>query len=128
MELDLAIYKEILLKMREEALATDDKVTDTLVMESYADELDVASQDSQAVVQKRLLERQASYLKRIDAALEKISDGTYGECEQCGDKIAPKRLLARPVALLCILCKEKQERLEKADKAPRGFMSDDAET
>jgi len=123
--MDLAIYKEMLQQMRSEALATDDKIADTLVLERAADELDVASLDSQAAIQKRLMERQTSYVKRIDIALAKIADGTYGECESCGDMISPKRLLARPVAVLCILCKEKQERLEKVDKAPRGFTSDE---
>ena len=123
--MDLAIYKEMLLQMRSEVLATDDKIADTLVLERQADELDVASLDSQAAIQKRLMERQTSYIKRIDMALDKIANGTYGECEDCSEMISPKRLLARPVALLCILCKEKQERLEKADKAPRGFTSDE---
>jgi len=123
--MDVAQFKEILLQLRSESLASDNKITETLVSERAADEIDVATQDSSAALQKRLLERQSSYVKRIDAALRKIEDGTYGECEMCGDMIAPKRLLARPVALLCVLCKEKQERLEKADKAPRGFMSDE---
>ena len=123
--MDVAQFKEILLQLRSESLASDNKITETLVSERAADEIDVAAQDSSAALQKRLLERQSSYVKRIDAALRKIEDGTYGECEMCGDMIAPKRLLARPVALLCVLCKEKQERLEKADKAPRGFMSDE---
>ena len=123
--MDLAIYKEMLLQMRSEALATDDKIADTLVLERQADELDVASLDSQAAIQKRLMERQTSYVRRIDMALEKIANGTYGECQACEEMISPKRLLARPVAVLCILCKEKQERLEKADHAPRGFTSDE---
>ena len=121
--MDLTPYKELLLKMKEDAQASDEEVATVLQTERVADELDIATSDSHAALANRLLERQSSYVKRIDIALKKIEDGTYGECEDCGQKIAPKRLLARPVALLCVLCKERQEKREKKDKAPRGFLS-----
>lgn len=121
--MDLTPYKELLLKMKEDAQASDEEVATVLQTERAADELDIATSDSHAALANRLLERQSSYIKRIDIALKKIEDGTYGECEDCGQKIAPKRLLARPVALLCVLCKERQEKREKKDKAPRGFLS-----
>ena len=52
-------------------------------------------------------------LKKIDYALEKIKDKTYGECENCGEQIAVARLKARPVAQLCIDCKTEQESVER---------------
>jgi len=121
--MDYAPYKELLEKMKEEAQIPVEEIETVLYTERAADELDIAQADSAAALQKRLLERQSSYIKRIDVALQKIEDGTYGECEECGQMIAPKRLLARPVALLCVLCKERQEKSEKKDKAPRGFLS-----
>jgi DnaK suppressor protein len=57
--------------------------------------------------------RELNHLKKIDTALQKIVDGTYGECESCGEQIAVARLLARPVAQLCIDCKTAQENEER---------------
>jgi DnaK suppressor protein len=53
-------------------------------------------------------------LQKIDHALEKIKEGTFGVCEQCGEPISMKRLEARLETTLCIRCKEDQERIEKA--------------
>jgi DnaK suppressor protein len=128
-ELDIAQFKAILLKMKQEIkTTTNDEIEKSLQSAQAADELDIASADVDATIAKRLLERQYSYIKRIDVALQKIEDGTYGECEGCGEMIAPKRLLARPIALLCVLCKEKEEKKEKWEKAPRGFMAEEIET
>ena len=120
---DVTPYKELLLKLRAEALTSDNEIASALHSEQAADEIDIATSDSQSALANRLLERKAQYVKRIDVALEKVEEGTYGECEDCGTMIAPKRLLARPMALLCVLCKEKQERNEKKEKATRGFLS-----
>lgn len=122
--MDYALYKKLLLQMKTEAIVNEDVITTTMLSERAADEIDVAANDSNAALSKRLLERQQAYVKRIDVALKKIEDGEYGECEGCGELISEKRLLARPVAVLCILCKEKQEKIEKAEKTPRGFLSD----
>jgi len=122
--MDYALCKKLLLQMKTEAIVNEDVITTTMLPERAADEIDVAANDSNATLSKRLLERQQAYVKRIDVALKKIEDGEYGECEGCGELISEKRLLARPVAVLCILCKEKQEKIEKAEKTPRGFLSD----
>jgi len=121
--MDYAPYKELLLQMKAEAQIPTEELETVLHTERAADEIDSATADSSAALAKRLLERQNAYVKRIDIALKKIEEGTYGECEECGTMISPKRLLARPVALLCVMCKEKQEKEEKKDKAPRGFLS-----
>jgi DnaK suppressor protein len=52
-------------------------------------------------------------LKKIDEALERINNGTFGICESCGEEISLKRLEARPVTTLCIDCKTRQEADEK---------------
>jgi DnaK suppressor protein len=51
-------------------------------------------------------------VQKIDLALSKIEDGSYGTCTGCGEDIGQKRLEARPVAALCIDCKSQQEKLE----------------
>lgn len=57
--------------------------------------------------------RELNHLKKIDTALQKMVDETYGECENCGEQIAVARLMARPVAQLCIDCKTAQENEER---------------
>jgi len=52
-------------------------------------------------------------LKKIDEALDRINNGTFGICESCGEEISIKRIKARPVTTLCIDCKTKQEEEEK---------------
>jgi DnaK suppressor protein len=52
-------------------------------------------------------------LSRIEEALERIDQSDYGECTSCGEEVGVKRLLARPVARLCITCKDEQELLER---------------
>jgi DnaK suppressor protein len=77
------------------------------------DSVDIASLEiSQASLQK-IGKREAYLLKKIDHALAKMEGGTYGECENCGQEIAVARLMARPVAQLCIDCKTEQENLER---------------
>jgi DnaK suppressor protein len=61
----------------------------------------------------RLKEREQKLLKKIDEALDRITQGTFGVCESCGGEISFKRLKARPVTTLCIECKTKQEEDEK---------------
>jgi RNA polymerase-binding transcription factor DksA len=58
-------------------------------------------------------EIEKSFLDKINKALVKIDDGTFGVCEECGEEISVKRLEARPETTLCIKCKEDQERMEK---------------
>lgn len=77
------------------------------------DEVDLASSEADQSMNLRLRDRERVLLKKIEKALEKIKDGEYGVCEQCGEEIGIKRLEARPVTDLCIRCKEEQEKVEK---------------
>ena len=61
----------------------------------------------------RTVNRQIKLISKIDAALKKIENGTYGFCEETGEPIGLKRLLARPIATLCIEAQEKHEKNEK---------------
>src|SRR4051812_30515822 len=78
------------------------------------DEMDLASSEYLQSFTFRLRGREKVFLEKIDHALAKLQNGSFGVCEDCGDAIALKRLEARLETTLCIRCKEDQERLEKA--------------
>lgn len=90
-----------------------DSAEEDLQDPNMGDPVDIASQEiSQSSIQK-IGKRETYLLKKIDLALKKMEEGTYGECESCGEDIAVARLMARPVAQLCIDCKTEQENLER---------------
>ena len=78
-----------------------------------ADIVDQASSYTEKNVEMRAINRQIKLITKIDSALKKIQDGTYGFCEDTGEPIGLKRLMARPVATLCIAAQEKHEKEEK---------------
>ena len=80
---------------------------------SSADMIDQASSYTEKNVEMRAINRQIKLISKIDGALKKIQDGTYGFCEETGEPIGLKRLIARPVATLCIAAQEKHEKNEK---------------
>jgi len=77
------------------------------------DEMDLASTEYLQSFTFRLRGREKTFLRKIQKALAKIEDGSFGLCEECEQPISLKRLEARPEAPLCIKCKEEQEREEK---------------
>jgi len=78
------------------------------------DEIDLASSEYSQSMVFRLRDREKFLLKKIDKALGRIEEGTFGICERCEEEISLKRLEARPVTTLCIRCKEEQEKKEKS--------------
>ena len=78
-----------------------------------ADIVDQASSYTEKNVEMRSINRQIKLISKIESALKKIQDGTYGFCEDTGEPIGLKRLMARPVATLCIAAQEKHEKDEK---------------
>ncbi len=82
--------------------------------EDLPDEVDLATTESGQAMNLMLRDRERVLLRKIDKALEKIEAGTYGQCENCGEVIEVKRLEARPVTDMCILCKEEQEQMERS--------------
>lgn len=106
--------KKTLLQQRL-ALLSDADVTKTKIPENNnLTELgDQASAEIDLNFSLRLKGRERQLLKKIDTALEKIENGTYGICEACGKEIDIKRLQARPVTTMCIECKTEQEEEEK---------------
>jgi DnaK suppressor protein len=77
------------------------------------DEMDLASSEYLQSFTFRLRGREKVFLDKIQKAIDRITEGTFGDCEECGEKISVKRLEARPETTLCIRCKEDQERVEK---------------
>ncbi|HVP28605.1 MAG TPA: RNA polymerase-binding protein DksA [Myxococcota bacterium] len=109
-------FKKILLEQKEQLLGNARKALSGdihLDPDDFPDEIDTASSEVGLSFIGRLRERERGLLNKIEAALEKIEQGVYGECENCGEEIGLKRLEARPVAELCIDCKAEQEKLER---------------
>ena len=80
---------------------------------SSPDMIDQASSQTEKNVEIRTLNRQIKLLAKIDKAIKRIQDNTYGFCEETGDPIGIKRLIARPIATLSIEAQERHERKEK---------------
>ena len=78
-----------------------------------ADIVDQASSYTDKNVEMRAINRQIKLISKIDQALKKIKDDTYGYCAETGEPIGIKRLIARPIATLCIAAQEKHEKEEK---------------
>ena len=85
---------------------TDDEI-------SAPDMVDQASSQTEKTVEMRTLNRQIKLLSKIDQAIKKINNNTYGYCEETGEPIGLKRLIARPIATLSIEAQEKHEKNEK---------------
>lgn len=82
--------------------------------EDLLDSGDVATVELNQSFTIRLREREEKLLKKITAALGRIDGGNFGVCDECGEEIDVKRLIARPVTTLCIDCKNRQEAEEKS--------------
>jgi len=80
---------------------------------SSADIIDQASSQTEKTVEMRTLNRQMKLLSKINKAIKKIDNDTYGYCEETGEPIGLKRLMARPIATLSIEAQEKHEKNEK---------------
>jgi DnaK suppressor protein len=81
--------------------------------ELFPDPVDRASLESDRNFLLRIRDRERKLIVKIEQALERIQDGSFGVCERCGADISAERLKARPVTTLCIDCKQEQENQEK---------------
>lgn len=102
-----------------------EKARDTLIdirdlKDKLSNHVDEASHASAMGFALRIRDREAKLTRKLRDALERLEDGTFGTCEECGRDIPLKRLMARPVTTLCIECKEEQEAEErtKAEEYP----------
>lgn len=87
------------------------------------DEADTASHDIEQGMKMRLGNRESLYFRKIEEALLRIKDGSYGRCLECSSQISAKRLEARPTAELCIECKEAAETNELKNAEGRRYKS-----
>lgn len=111
---ELVRFTEKLLEEKSRLLNHSEKKDDLQMShDDLADEVDLASSEQKQNVALKLRDREESLLQKIELALSKIEEGTFGICEACEDPIELKRLEARPMAELCIRCKEAQEVEEK---------------
>lgn len=112
----LEYFRRRLLRWREEILRASD-VTLRQLAEGEArpaDATDWASSETHRYYELRTRDRERKLLAKIDAALRRIEDGTYGYCEETGEPIGIRRLEARPIATLSIEAQERHERREKS--------------
>ena len=112
----LAFFKKKLTDWKTELVKTNNEALYNSSMDdniSSADIVDQASSYTEKNVEMRAINRQIKLISKIDSALKKIQNGTYGYCEDTGEPIGLKRLIARPVANLCIAAQERHEKDEK---------------
>lgn len=111
----LAHFREILLAWKRELMEEVDRTVLHMKDDAanFPDPNDRATQESEFGLELRTRDRERKLLKKIDSALARIDDGSYGFCEETGDEIGLRRLEARPVATLCV---EAQERRELAER------------
>lgn len=114
---DLEKFRALLETKREAVYQNAKKtLTDNMVLDpnDLADEMDLASSEALQSFEFRLRGREKAHLSKLDLALRKIDEGSFGICVECEEPINKKRLEARPETQLCIRCKEDQERHEKS--------------
>jgi DnaK suppressor protein len=108
----LEYFRRKLLKWREELMTEAQKTINELRDEMHqeiGDEADRATRESEHALELRTRDRYRKLLPKIDAALKRIEDGTYGYCEETGEPIGVARLDARPIATLSVEAQERRE-------------------
>jgi len=110
-----AFFKKKLLDWKKEIIKSNSKIfyvnEDQEI--SSPDIVDQASSQTEKTIEMRTINRQRKLLTKIDKAIKRIEDDTYGYCEETGEPIGVKRLIARPIATLSIEAQEKHEKNEK---------------
>ena len=108
-------FKKLLNKRLDDLLAEANKTVTGMTDQgqNFPDPTDRASLESDRNFTLRIRDRERRLIAKIKNALDRLDNGTFGICEECGEDISDKRLKARPVTTLCINCKKKQENQEK---------------
>jgi len=119
---DINSFRKLLTRRLEQLLMEAERAKNTVKVaeETPSDPMDQASDNVERDFMLRLRDRESKLIAKIKEALERIEDGTFGICEECGQQISVKRLRARPMATLCIDCKHEQEALEKREELEAG--------
>jgi DnaK suppressor protein len=108
-------FKKLLAKRLDDLLVEANKTVTGMTDqgENFPDPTDRATLESDRNFTLRIRDRERRLIAKIKNALDRLDNGTFGICEECGEDISDKRLKARPVTTLCINCKKKQENQEK---------------
>lgn len=108
-------FRDLLRKWKQDLMEEVDRTVHHMQDEAanFPDPNDRATQESEFTMELRTRDRERKLIKKIDESLEKIDNGEYGYCEECGIEIGVRRLEARPTASLCIDCKSLDEIREK---------------
>jgi DnaK suppressor protein len=111
----LEVFRAMLIQKINELLTEAGKTVSEMTnsKENFPDPNDRASLESDRNFELRIRDRERKLILKMQEAIKRIDDGTFGVCEACGGPISEKRLMARPVTTDCIECKTKQEKLEK---------------
>ena len=111
---DLQVFRERLGKMRVDLLNESDDTVHEMRSESslYPDPSDRASMETEHINLLRIRDRERKLLSKVDEALDRMEQGSFGLCEECGEEIDLERLKIRPVTTFCIRCKETLEAQE----------------
>ena len=111
-----AFFKKKLIEWKTEIIRSNNEALYNSSLDdnsASADIVDQASSYTEKNVEMKAINRQIKLISKIDGAIKKIENGIYGFCEETGEPIGIKRLIARPVAALCIAAQEKHEKEEK---------------
>ena len=108
---DLVKFKKIFVEQRQQLLMNVSVIDENLMVRPEdKDEVDQANADIEQNMRMQLKNRENFTLQKVNEAIRRIEEGTYGECNNCGDHIELRRLQARPTTTLCIACKEEEEK------------------
>ena len=114
-ETQLNHFRDILMSWKSELLDEVNRTVNHLKEDAsnFADPADRATQEEEFALELRTRDRERKLLRKIDSALQRIDDGTYGYCEETGEEIGIQRLEVRPVATLCLEAQERHEMNER---------------
>ena len=113
---ELDKFKKVLERQLHDLQTDFGKELQTMGSPALADINDQATLESERSFELRIKDRERKLIGKVQEALKKIGDGTYGVCESCGESIGVKRLLARPVTSFCINCKSEMEAAESREE------------
>ena len=113
-EQDLQSFRERLEKMRSDLVEDSEETVHEMREENnlYPDPSDRATSETEHINLLRIRDRERKLMSKIDEAIDRLSNGSFGICEECGEEIDIERLNIRPVTTFCIRCKETLEAQE----------------
>ncbi|MDG2306540.1 MAG: RNA polymerase-binding protein DksA [Candidatus Binatia bacterium] len=114
---ELVYFRELLEERKEQLIGEAGRTAHDMgdnEAEGFPDPTDRGVMESERNLELRIRDRERKLISKIDEAMERIEQGSFGLCEECEEPIGAKRLQVRPVTTLCIRCKEEQEQAEKS--------------